>query len=280
MCRMFIASGNLDMNLLIESIANVAKDQNTIHELNKELGPGSWTHRDGWGIAYLNEAGEWVIKKSTQTIYEDDLIEEIKQIKTNLVVLHVRKKMGSEISLNNTHPFIIERDGQEPLIFCHNGFIDEEITFDSSFSLKGETDSEKLFYSILTYLHKDNIEKAIRKNFKRYQKITGTNIILSSKNKAVIAIRENHFPNYYRMKIGKTKDMVVISSEELKSLPHLNWQSLEQGEILSLDHNTLEISVSKQRKTIHQRISIFYNNLKESKYIPIEKLLRGLSNGN
>lgn len=250
---MLIASGDFDVNPILDGAIKMALDQNSVHELNKKKGQGSWVHSDGWGIAYINEKGDWVIKKSTKAIYEDPLINEIRKIKTKLLILHVRRKVGSETAIENTHPFIIKNEKKGPFVFCHNGFIEEEIKFDSKYDLFGDTDSEKLFYSILTDLKKEKLDKAIRKNFKRYKTLSGTNIILSTKNKTVIAVRKNEFPEYYQMKIGKRENLIIVSSEIIPNLPEVSWEPIEQGDIVKIKHDKLKISISKQSRKFSKR---------------------------
>ncbi len=179
--------------------------------------------------------------------------------------------MGSEVSPNNTHPFKLERKKKNTLVFCHNGFIEEDIHFDEKkYQIKGQTDSEKLFFSILTDLkNNENIEKAIRKNLRRYKNTAGSNIVLSSKEKAVIALRKNKFTNYYQMKIGKNKDIVIISSEQLKTLPNLVWEPLEQEDVVTLNHKTLEITINKEKKRIMEKI---FSKLKKAKEYKIIRL--------
>jgi predicted glutamine amidotransferase len=238
-------------------------------------------HGDGWGIAYLDKKGKWVIKKSTKAIYEDPLVDELRELKTNLCMIHMRKKIGSETAFENTHPFSIEKKKYGSFVFCHNGFIDEEINFDTTFQLKGKTDSEKLFYSILTDMKKDNIKKAIRKNFKKHSKLKGTNIILSSRKKSVVAVRKNSFTKYYQMSIGRGNDMIVVSSEHLGNLKGLFWEHVEQGDILDINHETLKISISKEKKGFQDKI---FSKFKRAKiYITqnqLQNYLRGIANEN
>ena len=245
---MLIAAGNVDTNQILDSMINMAKDLTSTHELNEEKGNGSWTHEDGWGIAYLDQNNEWKIERSTKAIFRDPTVNNFRNLKTKLAIVHVRKKMGSEVSIHNTHPFQITKENPGSYVFCHNGFIDEEVNFDKSkFTLSGETDSEKLFYSILTNMKKDKIVKAIRKNFKRYKKLTGTNIILSTKKKSVIAIRKNNFPKYYQMHLGQKSGQMVISSEELPTLTDFMWEPLDQGDVIRVDNNNLDISIYKEK---------------------------------
>ena len=244
MCRMLIAIGNVNMNSLIEGTLLMANDKNRIHELNKKKGQGSWKHQDGWGVAYLDQKNEWKIEKSIRSLNKDSKINKFREIKTNLAIIHIRKKMGSETSLVNTHPFLKEIKKKGQFVFCHNGWIEDEIKYSSKFDPEGDTDSERLFYSILTDLKKTKIENSIRKNFKRYKKLNGTNIIFASKDSSHIAIRTNKFPKYYQMYLGKKEDLIVISSEEFP-LRDVKWQPLEQEDIVNINNKDLTYSINK-----------------------------------
>ena len=142
---MLIAAGEINVSQILDSMINMASDQTSIHELNEEKGNGSWTHEDGWGIAYIDQNNKWQIEKSTKAIFNDHAVEKFREIKTKFLIIHVRKKMGSEVSIHNTHPFQVTKDNPGSYVFCRNGFIDEDINFDQAkFALSGETDSEKL----------------------------------------------------------------------------------------------------------------------------------------
>lgn len=168
-------------------------------------------------------------------------------------MLHIRKKAGSGKSIRNTHPFvaenlIVETNTPETYLFCHNGSIEEKITYDrSKYHPSGQTDSEKLFYSILTDLKNDkNLVEAIRNNLKRYHNLNGTNLILSKNSRSIVAVRKNKCSTYYRMQVGKTKDSLIFSSERLP-LAEFKWQPLEQGNIVTINHRDLTYSVDKEK---------------------------------
>ena len=59
------------------------------------------------------------------------IIERLKSIKTSLAVLHARKWIGNETSFENTHPFIETSSMLGECVFCHNGFVQDEIFFDA-----------------------------------------------------------------------------------------------------------------------------------------------------
>ncbi len=263
MCRMAISIGNVNMTALIDGVITMARDLSSQHELNKQEGPGSWTHDDGWGIAYLHE-GKWHITRSTTTIYDDPSVNELRAKKAEIAIIHVRKKMGSEKAIHNTHPFFHERAKRKPVMFCHNGFIDEEIMHDEMYRPVGKTDSEKLFFSLLSDLKRDNLVKAIRKNFKRYEKLTGTNIILATEDQSVIAIRKNKFPQYYKMQLAQTEDTIIISSEALQNMPYVTWQPLEQGDVIQIKNKKLKLKIHAKKlpesKSVQKAAQHIYNS--------------------
>lgn len=232
---MLIALGNIEMNSIIDGMISMAKDQNVVHEHNQITGQGQWTHGDGWGIAYLRD-NQWILDKSPKAIYDDPKIDRFRNLKTNLVILHARKKsVGKEININNCHPF-----QNNDFLFCHNGTIKEKIFHSSSFKPIGATDSERLFYSILSKLPGIEMTPSIKNTLNQYQSAKGTNIILSDKQKSYIYIKENIFPLYYEMKIGKKKDLLLISSEKLKNI-NLNWETLESAKVYTIDNKNLNI---------------------------------------
>jgi len=245
MCRMILAVGEVQVYSILQDLMIMAKDQNKIHELNANLGRGSWKHTDGWGAAYLQQ-GQWVVIKSVKALCDNQDIEQFKSVKTSLALLHARKRIGSKTSLENTHPFIETDSKLGECVFCHNGFIQDKIEFNHQFKLKGNTDSEKLFYSILTDTANTEVALAVRQNFSRHPKVRGSNIILASKNYSYVGIGKNILPQYYGMVIGKSDRLLVISSEKLPSFSHLAWTELQQGDIVTVDNKTMEVKMEKE----------------------------------
>ncbi len=266
---MIVASGNFDAAKIVESAVLMAKDENSIHELNEKKGLGSCQHPDGWGAAYLNKAGEFVVQRSTQAIFKDSeasKLRKIGKIKTNLLVMHVRKKSGGRVLLENTHPFMVKHPRLGSCVFCHNGTIKGKINFNPRFKPKGDTDSERLFYSILSDFDenkgletgcnrlKDNLGGVIRNTLQRY-KTEGTNVILATKEKTYVAIRKNELSKYFRMNIGRGNGGLIISSEKLKTFPHLLWMAAEPGEVIIFENGSAEYVISKETNSLLQKLS-------------------------
>ena len=256
MCRMIIASGNVDLAKLFEGLINMAKDETKKHEFNKEEGVGSFVHDNGWGMAYINEEGEWVIEKSIKPIFNDSKVDELKNIKTKLVILHTRKATQGDEKLENTHPFYFKNEVLGEFVMCHNGSVRNDIKFSDEFKLKGNTDSEKIFYSILGKIKDKEIPEAIRLTLLENNYCKGTNIILATKNSSYIAIKENIRPTYYNMHLAKTNEFTIMSSESFPYNNDLTWEELIPGTLLTLDNNSGEITIQKIEFTSQQNLSL------------------------
>jgi len=232
---MLIASGNVNLSQLFDSIINMALDKTITHEFNKNKGQGSFQHLDGWGIAYLDENDNWVTEKSIKPIPEDPLVNELRNIKTKLAIIHARKGSKGNRSTKNTHPF-----KYNDYAFCHNGHVRNPIRYNKSYKPQGETDSEKLFYAIISNLNKkeNNLTEAISKVLRENNYCKGTNIIFSTKNDSYIAVKENTRPSYYHMFVGKTKDTVIVSSEVIANLKDYKWAELDAGSLVRIINKT------------------------------------------
>lgn len=256
MCRITIASGNFEVAKVIDSIIFMAQDQNSSHERNTEKGLGSYTHPDGWGVAYLSDKG-LVIKKSTKAIFKDPLVDQLRKIKTDFMFIHVRKESCGKVSLKNTHPFKARHPLLGECLFCHNGTIKDQILFDASYKSQGSTDSERLFYSILSDITENedlSIAKKIQQNLQKYPETKGSNIVLATLDKTYVAIRKNQLPKYFGMMLGQGKDFLLISSEKLKTFPDIKWRSILPEEVVIIQNGTTSFSVRREKKSIIQKV--------------------------
>jgi len=114
-------------------------------------------HPDGWGVAYYREGAPHLLK-STRTALECSLFQRVSGVVTSeTVVAHLRKATQGALSVLNTHPF-----QYGPWVFAHNGNIKAfgsvrprllaAIAPELRTFILGETDSELIFYLILTHL--------------------------------------------------------------------------------------------------------------------------------
>ena len=110
-------------------------------------------HPDGWGVA-VHTANEWVVHRSTSCAADCARYGELAEgVAAKLVVAHIRQKTVGATALANTHPF---RRG--PFVFAHNGTIKDVTLLVARSSparlaqIEGETDSERLFAFVMTYV--------------------------------------------------------------------------------------------------------------------------------
>jgi glutamine amidotransferase len=132
-----------------------SKVHSSLISADNALANQSERHPDGWGVAYYMANTPHLIR-STQSAIEDNLFKKISGIVTShTVVAHIRKATKGNLNILNTHPFQFG-----PWIFAHNGNIRDFQTTRPRLMqlinpmlqkfLLGETDSEVIFYIILS----------------------------------------------------------------------------------------------------------------------------------
>ncbi|ACE84461.1 class II glutamine amidotransferase [Cellvibrio japonicus] len=114
-------------------------------------------HKDGWGIAFFetdSAHNRCRIFLDHQPAANSALLDNIKaqQIKSRLILAHIRKATFGDVSLRNCHPFQRELWGQT-WVFSHNGDLHNFHPLLSGRYLPvGETDSERAFCYLLERL--------------------------------------------------------------------------------------------------------------------------------
>lgn len=129
-------------------------------EADNALGQQSVRHQDGWGVAYYVDGAPHVTKSPTHAL-SDMLFHRVSGVVSSETVLaHVRRATQGANTVLNCHPFQHGR-----WVFAHNGDIpgfDEkwrrpllaEVAPRLRRFILGETDSEVLFFLLLTRLQK------------------------------------------------------------------------------------------------------------------------------
>jgi glutamine amidotransferase len=130
--------------------------QSLVHAENALLRQ-SEHHRDGWGVAYY-EADTPQIVKSAATACDDEHYRRVSALVSSRTVLaHIRNATAGEAVVHNSHPFQYGR-----WVFAHNGKIGHfdrirprllaKIAPEFRACIQGETDSECIFFLVLTHL--------------------------------------------------------------------------------------------------------------------------------
>lgn len=125
---------------------------------------------DGWGVAWYDEYGTQIVKES-KPAFRSRLAEDFQErlgARSRIFVSHIRSATAGAVGYCNTHPFY-RRFDQKTWVFAHNGTIDAgQLSFPSrEFSPIGETDSELVFCSLLSWLSHRGIQMTQNDDFLR-----------------------------------------------------------------------------------------------------------------
>jgi len=199
-------------------------------------------HKDGWGIGWYSGKNPKIFKEGADDVgsYSFD---RVKDIKSKIILCHLRKASeGANIS-KNSHPFVYQN-----WIFEHNGFVGKEYILrclNDKYKnlLLGETDSEAYFMLIMQFYEEtQDILKAIRKTIELVKKeeFKGLNFILSDGEKIYAYrdanVRNKEFYDYYSLNYLVKKKEIIFSSEPLTKE---NWNPLKLGELVVADENAV-----------------------------------------
>lgn len=144
---------------MCELLAISARFPTTIHVSLDELarhGGATGPHRDGWGVAYLQD-GDALVLREPEAASSSRFLACAKQhaLRSTTVVAHVRRATQGARMLRNTQPFSRELGGRLH-VFAHNGMlpgIEEDPRLSSRrFRRIGDTDSEHAFCVLLDRL--------------------------------------------------------------------------------------------------------------------------------
>jgi len=148
MCRLFG----------FHSVINSQVHSSLVHADNALIAQSN-DHPDGWGVVYYRENTPHLIKSINKAV-DDHIFQKISGVvSSQTVIAHIRKATQGSLSILNSHPF------QYGLwTFAHNGniknfhsFKDElinNIDEDLKRFIFGTTDSEILFYLLLSFIKK------------------------------------------------------------------------------------------------------------------------------
>jgi len=192
-------------------------------------------HMDGYGFAWLS-ANKWNVYKQPFSPSCDDSLQEIlAEVAPNPLVLgHLRHRDDTGINQNrleNTHPFV-----HKDAVFMHNGFVVdwqdckprllEKVGPAWRRFIRGDTDTEVLFYLWLTLRQEDRSMKRVVTlffNLLRQMGVEGLfNFIYADKHYIVITrysfCHGKKPPSLY---YDDSSDGIVVSSEPVTAHFHL-----------------------------------------------------------
>jgi glutamine amidotransferase len=148
------------MGRLIGYVANrTDRLAEALTEEDVAVGPASSIVADAWGIGFY-QGGEVLHKKRPHSVARDTFSwsDVAGDVKTDCAVIHFRTATVGDYRAENTHPFRMRQ-----WIFAHNGTVNgfeavREALIESMpdflrRNVRGTTDSEHVFHSLLSFLH-------------------------------------------------------------------------------------------------------------------------------
>jgi glutamine amidotransferase len=163
MCRWLAYSGS---PLLLEEALYGGPNSLVDQSLHSRLGAEP-ANGDGFGVGWYGHRDTPGVYHSTDPAWNDQNLRELAgHISSPLFFTHIRAAIGSAVQETNCHPFRHDR-----WLFMHNGYINEfatikrdlVLTVDPSLypEIKGQADTEVLFYVALTFGLQDDPPAAI-----------------------------------------------------------------------------------------------------------------------
>ncbi len=228
----------------------------------------SETHRDGWGLAYYEQSEDLPrvqLKRALLPAFQDpDFAALSESLQTRALIAHLRLATIGENSLNNNHPFSYQN-----WIFAHNGNIKHFDRYralilsqiDPHFraAIQGETDSELIFYYLLSELERWGLVSAQYPHSSRelgrslkwalenllaligpFSKQTGppseTYISFLLSNGKALWAHQGGQPLYYRLEPGAEGspfEEILFCSEPVGEQE--NWLAMSTGDLMVVD---------------------------------------------
>lgn len=188
---------------------------------------GDW-QGDGWGLSYLSDSGNWVVKKSIKPVWEEEA--KLKSLPAGRFFLfHARSSSFPEQRncLDYNQPFC-----SEPYSFVFNGFI-KGICL--PFPVRGEIGSQKIWNMLQSYLRSEPPEKALGRLketvIKHSRGVQAMNVGLADKQNIYALCYYSSHPEYYALWSFESPSLKLISSEPL---PPYDFKPLPSGASLKL----------------------------------------------
>lgn len=194
-------------------------------------------HAQGWGIATFGEKGIEIKRGIEQASLCPAAWNAVKDIKSCLVMGHIRNASVGKPSLENTHPF------QEGIwCFGHNGTIKNHSELEAMLSperrlaLKGTTDSEMFFQLIMQCKEETgSIEAGTAKALGKIDEIylkgtTALNFIMSEGQRFYCFRRSYEQHRKYAMVWADRVGDIIVASEPMDQA--LEWAEVPNGHML------------------------------------------------
>lgn len=255
MCRWLAYCGS---PIYLESL--ILKPENSlIAQSRHALQSASATNGDGFGVGWYGDKAEPGLYRNIQPAWNDDNLRSMScHIRSGLFFGHVRASTGTSTSYANCHPFV-----HDNWMFMHNGKIGRFETLRRELALlvepklfsriQGTTDSEALFYLLLTNGLRDDAVAAFGRTIAQVLGVMEaagveeafTMTAAASDGKVVYALRyasDGEAPSLFYgcgtrpqcdegIPVADTEDSILILSEPLDH-DESHWNQVPESHVL------------------------------------------------
>ena len=132
-----------------------------INNLLKTFFEHSIEHRNGWGLAMLDDGSVSIEKepvKATDSLYLKNRL--TGRLETSRCMAHIRKATVGEVSFDNTHPFVKRDESGRTWVLVHNGTIFESPILSAyQYEQHGTTDSERILLYIVDHVNRHYLQE-------------------------------------------------------------------------------------------------------------------------
>ena len=132
-----------------------------INDLLKRFYEHSVEHRNGWGLALLDDSSVSIEKEPVRADYSLYLKNRLTgRIETARCVAHIRRATVGEVNFSNTHPFLQRDESGRTWVLVHNGTIFESNIL-NAYQCKqhGTTDSERILLYIVDHINRHYMQE-------------------------------------------------------------------------------------------------------------------------
>lgn len=203
------------------------------HSYFQEFSKTAEENKDGWGLGLSDGKDCLLIKEpiplTTSKIFPQ--VNTLNNISPKHLLLHIREKSDwSTIHLSNTHPFLYILK-KERWLFMHNGNIEpsEQTKIPpTTFLPLGDTDSEKIFCSLLPLLGKNKSLKIIQNHLLQLSKLGSVNIIATNGQKFLVFRGDTERTLFYH----QAPQEIIFSKYKIV---HDSWQEILPGTLMQVE---------------------------------------------
>ena len=235
----------------------VSSNEQTITEIAgkdfSQFSALSAKHGDGWGIASIDNQNQTnLIVEPTRAKDSAKFTEITESLKSDGALLHLRwATLGLGVNEGNTHPF-----AYKDISFIHNGGIMPPTSLDPYIAthlkshMRGDTDSEKYFFNIVTEIEKSNLIDGVLsavRNIKNNLTYSSINAMLLTPDKYVVICEHNNSripegegPDYYELYYRKDEKGILVSSTGWNQS---GWTQIENHSVAIIDRKNFSIEI-------------------------------------